>query len=317
MFRFSAVIAAVVLLSGQALAEEALDAPSPEAKALLASLHPRSGHIALPTAEAELNLSDAYDFLPADEAKRVLVEGWGNPPDMADGVLGMILPHGKTFLDEDAWAAVITYENTFYVSDKEANKADYEKVLQDMRAGEAEENAAREKAGYPPIHLVGWAQPPSYDKAHHDLVWARQIKFGDQDVDTLNYDVRHLGRRGVLSLNIVSSVPHLAEIRAAAPDVARQAEFVAGARYADHAWLDKSAGYGLAGLVAAGAGLAVAKKAGLLAVIFVFAKKGLVLLVAAGAAAMNWLRGVFGRKPKPASTASAGTEPSDREPTVS
>lgn len=317
MRRFKTILLAATLASGLTTAAQADQPPAATDSALLSSLHPQSGHIALPSADAELNLSPDYDFIPADEAKRILTEGWGNPPAMSEGVLGMIFPHGKTYLDPDAWAAVITYEQTFYVSDKDASKADYDKLLTDMRSGEDEENAARQKEGYPAVHLVGWAQPPSYDRAHHNLIWARDIAFSGAKEDTLNYDVRHLGRRGVLSLNIVAGMPQLAEIRAAAPEVARQAEFVAGSRYTDHAWLDKSAGYGLVGLVAAGAGLAVAKKAGLLAILLLVAKKGLVLIVAAGAAVMNGVRKMFGKKPIKTSTSPQGDGESDREPTVS
>lgn len=311
----AALVAAIGLCAPVARAETppAADASDAKAEALLHSLHPRSGTIALPAAEARLDLGAKYDFLDAAEAKRVLVEGWGNPPDQVDGVLGLIFPHGETFLDQEGWAAVVTYEQTFYVSDKDVQRSDYDKLLNDMRSGEDAENDARKKGGFSPVHLIGWAQPPSYDRANHDLIWARDIRFGEADVDTLNYDVRHLGRRGVLSLNIVSTMPHLAEIRASAPLLARAAEFDAGARYADHKWLDKSAGYGLVGLVAAGTGLVVAKKVGLVALFALFAKKAVALLAVAGVAIANWLRRLTGRKP----VSSPPQADRDETPTVS
>jgi uncharacterized membrane-anchored protein len=296
----SGVFAAILtVLATPALAQEG---PTPAQTALAAELHPRQGVVDLAAAKIRLNLGSDYDFLDAAEAKRVLVEGWGNPPTVAEGVLGMIFPHGKTFLDRDVWGAVITYEETFYVSDKEVAKSDYDKLLTDMRTGEDTANAERDKAGFAPVHLVGWAEPPSYDKAHHNLIWARDIRFGDAGgVDTLNYDVRHLGRRGVLSLNIVAEMPQLSEIRQAAHGLAATAEFNAGERYADYQTGDKTAGYGLVGLVAAGAGLLAAKKLGLIAVILLFAKKGFVVILAAGAAIARWGRGLLGRKaPAPA-----------------
>lgn len=298
---FAAAI--LVALSAPAMAQDTTqEGPSPAQKALAASLHPRQGLVDIPTAEVQLNLGQAYDFLGPDEAKKVLTEGWNNPPDAVEGVLGMIFPHGKTFLDGDAWGAVITYEKTFYVSDKEVAKSDYDKLLTDMQSGEDDENAGRKKAGFGPVHLVGWAEAPSYDKARHNLIWARDIKFDDAaGGDTLNYDVRHLGRQGVLSLNIVAEMDQLPEIREAAHGVAETAEFKPGARYADHQQGDKLAGFGLVGLVAAGAGLVVAKKAGLIALILLFAKKGLVVILAAGAAIANWARRLFGKKaPAPA-----------------
>lgn len=258
-------------------------------------LKPQTGVIHLPTAKASLNLGKGYYFLSAEDAKKVLVEGWGNPPGSVDGVLGMIFPTGKSFLD-DSWGAVVQYHNTFYVSDDDAKTADYDKMMGEMRSGVEEENAQREKDGYEKLNLVGWAQPPTYDAGRHDLIWARDIQFGDQTDHTLNYDVRHLGREGVLSMNMVSQMSRLPDVRQAAVDLARTAEFDKGSRYADYRKGDKVAGYGLAGLVAAGVGLGVAKKAGALAIALVFLKKAGVFIVAGLAAAANWLRGLFRKK---------------------
>lgn len=314
----SGVFAAILaILTTPALAQEG---PTPAQTALAAELHPRQGAVDLPAAKARLDLGTAYDFLDAAQAKRVLVEGWGNPPAAAEGVLGMIFPHGKTFLDKDVWGAVITYEETFYVSDKEVAKSDYDKLLADMRTGEDDRNAERTKAGFAPVHLVGWAEPPSYDRERHNLIWARHIRFGGEGgVDTLNYDVRHLGRRGVLSLDIVADMPQISEVREAAHGVATAAEFNAGERYADYQAGDKMAGYGLVGLVAAGAGLLAVKKLGLLAVILLFAKKGFVVILAAGAAIARWGRGLFGKKAPalaPSAEPAAADDAPKPEPTV-
>jgi uncharacterized membrane-anchored protein len=175
-----------------------------------------------------------------------------------------------------------------------------------MKAADDEDNEARKKAGYEPTTLFGWAEPPSYDAARHDLVWARDIQFGAQEDHTLNYDVRHLGRSGVLSLNIVSSMSQLPQIKPAAHDLAQTAEFDAGSRYADFKKGDKEANYGLAGLVAAGAGLAVASKTGFLAAGLLILKKGIVLIVAFFASAAAWVR-KFLRKDPPAPGAGGGT----------
>jgi uncharacterized membrane-anchored protein len=265
--------------------------------------------VTLDAAKAKLNLGRGYYFLGPADAKRVLTEGWGNPPDAVEEVLGLILPEGKTFLD-DSWGAVVTYEKTAYVDDSDARTADYDQLLKDMQAGKEEENARRAKAGYDPVRVVGWPPPPTYDASRHDLIWARELQFGTEADHSLNYDVRHLGRHGVLSLNIISTMSRIESVRASAQDLARTAEFDAGARYADYQKGDKLAGFGLAGLVAAGGGLAVAKKAGLLALVLAFAKKGFVLIAAAGAAIVTWFRKTFGRRRK-------DDDPSPSRPTPS
>lgn len=210
-------------------------------------------------------------------------------------MLGLVLEKGATVF-QNPWGAVITYEDTGYVSDKDAKSEDYDSVLESIRDGEEERNEARKKAGYPAIHLAGWAQPPSYDASNHALIWARDIKFSGQAEDTLNYDVRLLGRSGVLSLNMVSSMSSLADVRRAAADFGRAASFDRGQSYADYdSATDKTAEFGLAGLVAAGAGVAVAKKLGLLAIVLGLGKKLLLLAAVAGAAIVRFGKKLFGR----------------------
>ncbi len=265
---------------------------------LLASLHPQAGDIEVGGAKAMLHLGKAYRFIPADEAKRILTEGWGNPPEAVKDVLGMIFPAGKTFLD-DSWGTVVTFNPSGYVADDDAKTADYAKVLTDARSGEDEDNKARTDKGFETAHLVGWAEPPHYDTAHHTVIWARDIAFGKQTDHTLNYDVRILGRHGVLSLNTVSTMSKLAEIRPAAANLGAVADFESGARYADFVPnLDKKAEYGVAGLVAAGVGAVAAKKLGLLALIALGGKKLIVVVLAFGAALWGRIKKLFNRSPE-------------------
>jgi uncharacterized membrane-anchored protein len=262
-------------------------------KAIQDSLHPQTGDVRLPDADVVLHLGENYYFLPADEAKRVLTEGWGNPPDAVGNVLGLVFPKGKTFAD-DIWGAVITFQASGYVTDEDAQSADYNEVLTQLRSGEDEENAERTRQGYPAMHLVGWAQPPAYDPRTHAVVWARNLQVSGAPENTLNYDVRLLGRRGVLSLNMITGMSQLAETGAAATKFASAAEFVPGARYADFKSGDAKAGYGIAGLVAAGVGVAAAKKLGLLAIILGFGKKLILVILALFAGIGAWFRHKFG-----------------------
>jgi uncharacterized membrane-anchored protein len=309
--KFVAALAAVLLCATPAAAQQQELTPEQKAElqklvTLRDSLKPVRGSIPLPAAKATLDLGAKYYFLGPEDARKVLVQGWGNPPDSVEGVLGLVFPEGKSFLD-DTWGAVVTYQETDYVTDKDANSADYDKLMAEMKATDEADNAARKKAGYNSAVTLGWAQPPTYDAARHDLIWAREIQFGDQQDHTLNYDVRHLGRRGVLSLNVVSTMSQLGEVKSAAQALARTAEFDAGSRYADFKKGDAEAGYGLAGLVAAGAGLAVAKKVGLIAIVLAFAKKGIAIILALAAGGFAWFRRMFGKKP--AAAAASAEEP--------
>jgi len=277
----------------EAQAKAAIEAKNKEIEK---SLHPQTGSIALPAAHARLQLGNGYYFLAPDEAKRVLTESWGNPPEQVANVLGMVFPAGKTFHDA-SWGAVIQYEDTGHVSDKDAASQDYDAVLQQMKSSEEEANKAAQDQGYAGSHLIGWAQAPTYDAATRTLIWARDIKFDGTDYDTLNYDVRTLGRTGVLSLNMVDSMDNLKNVQLAAKGLGSTVKFDSGSSYADYnPKTDKLADYGLAGLVAAGAGLLVAKKAGLLAVILLFAKKAIAFIIAGAVALRAWFKRKFSKQ---------------------
>ena len=262
------------------------------------------GDVFLPDAKVTLHLGKAYYFLGKDDARRAIVDGWKNPASAADGVLGMIIPEGKVFAN--SWGAVVSYESAGFVTDKDADKASYDKMLRQVQDGEADVNAQRQKDGFPTMHLVGWAQPPSYNHQSHYLIWARDLKFSGSDSDALNYDVRMLGRHGVLSVNLVSSMPDLPQVRTDAANLAKTITYQPGFRYEEYnPSTDKKAAYGVGGLVAAGLGLVVAKKLGLLAIGLVFFKKAAVLIIAGFAALANWLRRLFGLKKSPRKRASA------------
>ncbi|HYJ52430.1 MAG TPA: DUF2167 domain-containing protein [Allosphingosinicella sp.] len=217
-------------------------------------LHPVTGDVQIPGANAVLHLGQDYYFLPASEARLVLTEAWGNPPEEADGVLGMVFPAGASLMD-DTWGAVITYEAEGHVSDSDAAAIDEDAVLDALRGDEAATNTERAAEGLPAKTLVGWAQRPVYDPRTHSVVWARNIRYADWEENALNYSVRLLGRRGVLSLDIIGYMSQLAETREQARRLAAAAEFVPGERYADfRPRADRAAGYGIAGLIAASVG---------------------------------------------------------------
>jgi len=271
MRRLWIVVAAMLGLIAAPLLAQQAELP-PQARQLVDSLHPQMGTIPIVEAKVTLDLGDKYVFYGADDARRILVEAWGNPPAEGEGVLGLIMPAGTTPYS-DAWGAVVTYEETGHVDNSDAREADYGELLTQMKEGAAAANEERRSGGYPTVDIIGWAQSPSYDSVSHSVVWARELAFEGEEVRSLNYDLRTLGRTGVLSVNFISSMPELPEIRTAAADLASLARFDAGASYDDFdSSVDEEAGYGIAGLVAGGVGLAVAKKAGLLVLLLKFIK---------------------------------------------
>src|SRR5205085_10361380 len=128
-------------------------------------------------------------------------------------------------IGRNAWAVIITYDEDGYVKDQDAEKIDYNDLLRQMKQSIHESNTERTKKGYPTMELIGWAQPPRYDRETHKLYWAKELKFGTEPTDTLNYNIRMLGRRGVLVLNAVASMAQLPEIENKTPAILSAIDF--------------------------------------------------------------------------------------------
>lgn len=241
-----------------------------------AGLRWQTGNITLPGGIATLSLPASLRFLGPEDANRVLVEAWGNPP--GSGTLGMIFPAKVAPTAPDSWGVIITYAADGHVSDGDAASIDYDALLRELQAAAQAGNEARVQNGYPRVQLTGWAQRPSYDASAKKMYWAKEIAFEDQPDGVLNYDVRVLGREGVLVMQAVSSITQLDQVRRDMEQVLAITEFTPGHRYADFdPSIDKSAAYGLAGLVAGG----VAAKLGLLSKIAAFMIAGKKFIVPA------------------------------------
>ena len=246
------------------------------AKKFISGLHPQHGKVELPGGMATLQVPDDFYYLPPDDANKVLTEAWGNPG--GSKTLGMLFPSDMTPLNKDAWGVVIRYSDDGYVDDKDAKDINYNDLLKKMQEEAKEANKQRVKAGYEAVTLVGWAAQPYYDSVTHKLHWAKDLKFAGEDEDTLNYNIRVLGRKGYLSMNFVASMHQLPEIEQKLDSVLGMASFNDGYRYEQFKPnYDKIAAYGIGGLVAG----KLLAKAGFFAVALVLLKKFGVILVAA------------------------------------
>ncbi|WP_236201507.1 DUF2167 domain-containing protein [Pseudomonas pseudonitroreducens] len=266
-------------------AAESDEEMSPET--FVASLHFQKGKVVVGDNLATFDLPDSFVFLGSADAERVL-EAWGNPP--SDPPLGMLMPAGVSPFAAESWAVTVQYEESGYVSDEDAAKIDYAEMLKDMQDDLKQANPQREQQGFEAIQLIGWAAPPRYDAAEKKLYWAKELQFGDAKEHTLNYNIRALGRKGVLVLNFVAGMEQLPEIEKNVGKVLAMTEFNPGNRYVDfNPSVDKVAAYGLGALIAG----KVAAKVGLFATLLVLLKK----LWIVPALAIGWIARRFKRKP--------------------
>lgn len=262
------------------------------------SMSPLTGKVSLADDVASLNVPDSFYYLNKEDSRKVLEEIWGNPPGAANSLLGMLFPADITPFDGHAWGVTIEYEQDGYVSDEDAGDIDYSELLEQMRSDTKIASGERVEQGYDAISLIGWAEPPHYESQTNKLYWAKEIKFGSAEENTLNYNIRVLGRNGVLVLNFIAGISQLNEISRNKDTVLAMADFNQGSRYADFdPDLDEVAAYGIGALVAG----KVVAKTGLIAAAIIFLKKFGVIILIAGAA---FIRKLFKREKKPLWTSS-------------
>jgi len=227
-----------------------------------------------------LDLPDGYLYFDKEQSNK-LMERMGNM--RSDNRIGIVVKAGG----DASWMVAMSYDAEGYVKDDDAAKMDADEILNAIKEGNEEANKFREERGFNRVDVEGWTEPPHYEKGAHHLVWG--IKGVSKEGASINFNTRVLGRYGYASLNLIDGPD---TIEASKPEVKKMlvaTTFNNGARYEDFdSSKDKVAEYGLAALVAGGAGAAALKlvKVGLLAkfgakllALLIAGKKAIVLLV--------------------------------------
>lgn len=237
---------------------------------------------------ARLSVPAGYKYLNPKQSKHVLTDLWGNPPEET---LGLLFKEDESPESENfTYVIEIQYSDDGFVSDEDSEDIDYDELLEEMQKSVKEANPERVKAGYPSIQLVGWATPPYYDAKKKKLHWAKELNFDDSPTNTLNYNIRILGRRGYLLLNVIGDMDVLPNINRDIDKIQASIEFNFGHTYSDFdPKFDQVTAYGIGGLIAG----KVLAKVGFFAFIVKFWK--LIALSAIGVLA-GLRKKIFGRK---------------------
>ncbi len=193
------------------------------------------------------------------------------------------------------WFAIYSFKDIGYVKDDE--KIDADALLKSMRDAQEQGNTERKDKGLEPLTVAGWAVPPHYDPATHNLEYG--VLLDSPKSHGVNYHLRMLGRHGVMDADLISSPQTLDEDLAAFRAANKGFAYQADENYAAYKQGDKVSEYGLAALVTGGA-FAVAAKTGLLGIILkgalVFWKFIAIGFVAFFAGIRRFFGGFFGRK---------------------
>ncbi len=232
---------------------------------------------------AQLDVPAGHIFIDG-KSTRALLKAEGEP------VSGQEM--GLLKATNEHWSVMFEFSGIGYVKDDDKDKLDADKLLADIKRGNAEANKVRERNGNPPIEVVGWEQPPRYDPETHNLEWA--IRGASEGRQILNYNTRLLGRKGVMEVVLIVQPDQLSDTLPAFRNLLAGYSFQSGQSYAEYRPGDKVAKYGLAALVVGGAAVGAAKL-GLFAWLAVFLKKAWKLVVLAFAAVAASLKKFFGK----------------------
>lgn len=228
-----------------------------------------------------LVVPESYVYLDRADTKKFLDLN----QNLSDGNEVMIAPKGGD------WTAYLEFDDGGYVKDDE--KIDAAALLKSLQESTEAANEERQKRGWQPMHITGWATPPTYNSVTKRLEWATLLSSnGSTDV---NFFTKILGRRGHTTVVMVSSVDALPANEAALNKALEGYTFNSGETYAEWKPGDKVAEYGLAALVLGGAA-AVAAKKGLFGVLAGFLAATWKAIVAAVVGVGAWLRKRFASK---------------------
>ena len=217
---------------------------------------------------AQVKVPEGYVFAGARDT-RTIMEANHNP--ITGKEMGFVAPAGED------WYAVFEFDDVGYVKDDEKNSLDQNALLDSIKQGTEAGNKERLRRGWPTMTIIGWETPPRYNDITHNLEWA--IRAQSEGSPVINHNTRVLGRGGVMEVTLVADPAMMAEIMPKFKEMLDGFEFKSGQRYAEFRAGDKTAAYGLTGLIVGG-GTAALVKTG----VFKYVWKLLVAGVAAVAA---------------------------------
>lgn len=183
-----------------------------------------------------------------------LMEMYGNLTNGSE--LGYIAP------TDMGWFAVFEFDPCGYVKDDEKDELDADRILEQMKEGQAAANEELSKRGMSTLEVLGWQTPPFYNTATNNLEWAVRLASSDGS-QVVNYKTKLLGRRGVMDVVLVCDEADMGTVVPAYQNLLKGYAFKQDESYAAFRQGDKIAEYGLTGLILGG-GLLVAAKSGLL-----------------------------------------------------
>lgn len=271
----ASLLLAAMCLSGGATAQE--DAP-----AFKWQRGPATGAIA---DNATIAIPEDFVFLDAGETTRYVVMSENIPSEGEQ----LFAPTSGN------WDAYFEFSPEGYIEDSET--LDPDELMASMKSSQKQSNAERRRRGWTELEMVGWHIEPRYDPQTKVLEWATVLK-DDSANQTINYNTRVLGRKGIMTVQLVASPEKFDTSLVEFKHALKGFQYKQGERYADYKAGDHVAEYGLAALVAGGA-LAIGSKKGFFGMIAAFFAAAWKVIIPVLVGLGLWTKRLFGKKNDP------------------
>jgi uncharacterized membrane-anchored protein len=192
----------------------------------------QTGTITLADGRVNFRVPEDFLFIDAAQSHYILEDLWGNLPD--EEVAGMVVKKGfkVSKLDND-YSFVISFSDIGYVKDNINKELDHNALLGVMKSNMDASNETREALGINTMTVTGWAMVPNYDEYKKAVYWANKIAATGSEEEILNYNLRLLGRSGVIKINAVATMDQLTSIKQVLPLIISQTRFEDGQQYSD------------------------------------------------------------------------------------
>ncbi|HEU4874612.1 MAG TPA: DUF2167 domain-containing protein [Pyrinomonadaceae bacterium] len=197
---------------------------------------------------AQVKVPDGYVFADARDTRSIM-EANQNPTTGRE--IGFVAADGEN------WFAVFEFSDVGYVKDDEKDSLDADALLSSIKDATAAGNQERMKRGWPTMTIVGWETPPRYNELTHNLEWA--IRAQSEGEPVINHNTRLLGRGGVMEVTLVVDPSLLQETMPKFKAMLAGFDYKQGHKYAEFRAGDRTAAYGLTGLIVGGGTAALVK----------------------------------------------------------
>ena len=174
--------------------------------------------------QAELDLPPGVDFIPQPQAGAMLA---ALGQEAGANLVGLVQAHVQ-----GQWLVAVRFDPIGQVRVDAEHDWDTDRLLARIRAAVAQRSAQ----GAPHMNVLGWAQRPAFDAAHHRLVWSVRVRpdgTAQAADERVNYNTHALGRAGVLSLNLVSPASTIRGDKRLAHVLLGAVSFLPGQAYGD------------------------------------------------------------------------------------